>query len=146
MPAPPPLLHTRAAPAEFAAAVVVPLVFGGVVGLTLGWSEPVYLVLLLIALLGGAAAGYEHDVPAEGLYRGILGGLVFTTGLLVAHGVSGADPEADLPDPEALLLIINTVISAGTGTLGAVLRRRREGRAQSSSPVPGAARTERPAA
>lgn len=115
----PPLLHEREHGAEFAVAVVVPLLFGAVVGLTLGASEPVYLVLSVLGIAGGYLAGLEHDVPLEGLYRGLLGGLLFGTGILVAHGVSGAAPKADLPDPDALLLVVTGGIGSLLGLLGA---------------------------
>ena len=120
----PPLLHTRASGQEFVAAVVVPLVFGVVTGLTLGWSEAVYLVLSILGILGGFGAGMEHDVPLEGLYRGLLGGLLFGMGILVAHGLADVEPKAELPDPEALLLVITATFGAGLGFLGARRRAR----------------------
>jgi hypothetical protein len=120
----PPLLYTRPDSAQFVAAVVIPLAFGALTGLALGWSSGMYLLLLLLAALGGIGAGFEHDRPLEGTYRGILGGLVFTTGILLAHGLADVEAKTDLPDPEALLLVINSAVGAGLGTLGAHLRRR----------------------
>ncbi len=118
----PPLLYDRPAPLEFVLAVVVPSVFGALVGLSLGWSSTAYVVLLLVAFVGGIGAGLEHDVRLEGTYRGLLGGLLFTTGLLVAHGLADVTPQVHLPDPEVLLLVINGAVGAATGTVGAVLR------------------------
>jgi hypothetical protein len=120
----PPLLYDRPAPLEFVLAVVVPLVFGALVGLALGWSSAAYTGLLLVAFAGGFGAGFEHDVPLEGTYRGLLGGLLFTTGLLVAHGLADVTPVVTLPDPEVLLLVVNGAVGAATGTVGALLRRR----------------------
>jgi hypothetical protein len=125
----PPLLHTRSGSAEFIAVVVVPLAFGALTGLALGWSEPLYLVLLVLGVLGGIGAGLEHDAPIDGFYRGLLGGLLFTTGILVAHGLADVEPEAHLPDPETLLLLINGTLGAAFGAFGARLRSRRENRA-----------------
>ena len=120
----PPLLHTRTSGAEFVAAVVIPTVFGVITGVMLGVSAPVYAVLLFLGVVGGIGAGLEHDELLGGTYRGLLGGLLFTTGILVAHGVVDSAPEVELPDPEALLLVINGTLGAAFGTLGAFLRRR----------------------
>lgn len=100
--------------------------FGAFTGLALGWSEPLYLGLLVLAVLGGIGAGLEHDAPIDGFYRGLLGGLLFTTGILVAHGLADVEPEAHLPDPESLLLVVNGAVGAALGALGARLRARRE--------------------
>lgn len=125
----PPLLHTRPPGHEFTAAVVVPLAFGAITGLTLGWSEPVYLLLSLMGILGGYGAGLEHDVPLEGLYRGLLGGLLFGVGILLAHGLADVAPKVELPHPEILLVVITATFGAGLGVLGARARSRAPARA-----------------
>ena len=122
----PPLLHTRSAPAEFITVVIVPVAFGVLTGLMLGWSEPMYLVLLAMGVLGGIGAGLEHEAPIDGFYRGLLGGLLFTTGILVAHGLADVEPEAHLPEPATLLLVINGALGALFGAFGGRLRARRE--------------------
>lgn len=121
----PPLLYTRSERSQFALAVLLPISFGVITGLALGWSEPVYLVLLVLGVVGGIGAGLEHDAPIDGFYRGLLAGLLFTTGILVAHGLADVEPEAELPDPRELLLLINGVLGAAFGALGARIRRRR---------------------
>lgn len=122
----PPLLYSRPAGTEFLLAVVVPLSFGALTGLALGWSKAVYLLLLLLAIIGGVGAGLEHDRPLEGTYRGLLGGLLFTTGILVAHGLADVAPKTKLPDPESLLLVINATVGVLLGTVGARWRARLE--------------------
>ncbi len=129
----PPMLHERPSSVEFVLAVIVPLVFGAVTGLMLGVSSGLYLLLAVLALAGAFLAGLEHDRPLEGLYRGLLGGLLFGTGILLAHGLSGATPKTKLPDPEALELIITAAFGAGLSTIGAVSRARTERRAQAHS-------------
>jgi hypothetical protein len=120
----PPLLYSRPPGQEFTAAVVVPVVFGVVTGLVLGASEPLYLLLSLAGIGGGFFAGMEHDVPLEGLYRGLLGGLLFGSAILVAHGLADAEPKAELPEPETLLIVITAVLGAILGLLGARSRAR----------------------
>jgi hypothetical protein len=51
----PQLLHTRPPAAEFVVAVAVPLAFGLITGVVLGVSEPAYLVLSVLGILGGYA-------------------------------------------------------------------------------------------
>ncbi|HEX6390382.1 MAG TPA: hypothetical protein VFZ89_13060 [Solirubrobacteraceae bacterium] len=121
---PPPLLYPRPPAEQLIVAVAVPIVFGVVTGLTLGWSEPVYLVLQLVGIAGGYLAGMEHDAPLEGVYRGLLGGLLFGSSILIAHGLADAAPKADLPEPETLLI----AITAGFGTLLGWLGARRRAR------------------
>jgi hypothetical protein len=121
---PPPLLHPRPAAEQLIATVAMPIVFGVITGLTLGWSEPVYLLLSILGIAGGFLAGMEHDSPLEGVYRGLLGGLLFGSTILIAHGLADAEAKADLPDPEVLLI----AITAGFGTLLGWLGARRRSR------------------
>lgn len=106
----------------------MPLVYGAITGLLLGVDEVAYIALSLLAVLGGFGAGLEHDSVLEGLYRGLFGGLLFGTAILLAHGLAGAAPEAELPDPEILLTAITASAGAGLGALGARSRIRRERR------------------
>ncbi len=120
----PVLLSSRPVAHRVVAAAVVPVVFGALTGVVLGWSAGAYVALLVVAFLGGFGAGLEHDAPREGLLRGVAGGLLFTGSLLVAHAVAGTGAEVELPDPPPLLLVLNSLIAAVTGVAGAVLRRR----------------------
>lgn len=113
------LLADRPPAQEFVAAVVGPVVFGVLTGWVLGVSEPIYLVLSVLGIGGGYLAGMEHDVALEGVYRGLLGGLLFGSSILITHGLIGGPPEAELPDPEALLIAITAAFGTLLGWLGA---------------------------
>jgi hypothetical protein len=126
------LLKERSNAEEAIAVVAVPLIFGAVVGWVLGVSEPIYLVLSLLGILGGFAAGLEHEYGLEGFYRGLLGGLLFGLGILLANGIIDKEPKAHLPDPEVLLIVITGGFGAGLGALGATLRDRRSRRAKTA--------------
>ena len=121
------LLRERTHGAEMALVVVVPIVFGAITGYFLGESEAVYTVLALLGIVGGFFAGLEHEGALEGFYRGILGGLLFGTAILVTNGLLEEEPKAHLPDPEVMLIVITGAFGAALGALGGWLRVRRKG-------------------
>ncbi len=106
--------------------VVVPIIFGAITGFALGQSEPVYVVLTLLGILGGFVAGMEHEGGLEGFYRGLLGGLLFGTAILVTNGLLDEEPKAHLPDPEVLLIVITAAFGAALGAVGGWMRTRRK--------------------
>jgi hypothetical protein len=118
----PPLLWTRPAVVQLLLTDVVPLVYGAICGVVLGTSKGVYLVLQVFAVIGGVLAGFEHETAAEGAARGEVAGLLFGTGILLAHGLAKTKAKASLPDPEILLIVITTVGGVILGALGARLR------------------------
>ncbi|HEV2062651.1 MAG TPA: hypothetical protein VGR12_07345 [Solirubrobacteraceae bacterium] len=120
------LLRERSHAAEMALVVAVPSIYGAITGWTLGESEAVYTVLALLGILGGLVAGLEHEGGLEGFYRGLLGGLLFGTAILVANGLIDEKPKAHLPDPEVLLIVITGAFGAALGALGGWFRTRRE--------------------
>ncbi len=82
---------------------------GFVVGIALGLSAIAYVVLLVVAGLGGIAAGMEHRRAGIAALRGFAGGAIFGVGLLVGHWVLGRDATVALPSPEALEVFITAV-------------------------------------
>jgi hypothetical protein len=119
------LLRERTHGLEMVLVVVVPVVFGAITGVMLGISEPAYLVLTLLGILGGFLAGMEHEGALEGFYRGLLGGLLFGTAILTANGLAEEPPKAHLPDPAILLVVITAVAGAALGALGGRMRMRK---------------------
>jgi hypothetical protein len=105
---------------------IVPAVFGAITGILLGVSEPVYLVLSLLGVLGGFAAGFDHVGARSGAQRGVLAGFLFGASILVAHELSGMDAEAHLPEPAIVLVAITTVLGAAFAAVGGAMRARRE--------------------
>lgn len=132
----PPLLEDRSKGVEFALVILSPSIFGAVTGLALGASKAAYLALSLIAILGGLAAGVEHDSSLDGFYRGLLGGLLFGTWILIAHALTGSDAKADLPDDPIYLVAITASGGALLGALGGRYRARREPRRETGSNDP----------
>jgi len=113
-------------PVQLLLAVVVPAAFGALCGWLLGVNKTWYLVLSILALLGGYAAGTEHRGAREGALRGVLGGALFGGAILLVKEATGEPPKADLPEPEILLLAVTTVISMVAAAMGATDRKRLE--------------------
>jgi hypothetical protein len=119
-----PLLSERPAGEQIFIVLVLPALFGGICGVLLGISGGVYTVLTLIAILGGIGAGYDHATPGEGALRGVAGGALFGTFILLAHAISGEDAKAKLPEPHIVLPIATTLISVVLGAIGGAIRAR----------------------
>jgi hypothetical protein len=122
----PPLLSERSRPVQVVLAIVVPAVYGAVTGIFLGISEAVYLVLALAGILGALGAGLEHLGAGAGARRGFVAGAIFGGAILIAHEISGAEPERDLPDPAIVLLVVTTVLGVAFAALGGWIRQRQE--------------------
>jgi hypothetical protein len=129
-----PLFEDRPFSLQVLGGIVVPVVFGILTGLVLGWSEILYYVMAgPIALAGGVVAGTEHRTVDEGVVRGAIGGLIYGSFILIGHEIANNAPKAHLPDPQGGLVFVTTLFGAILGALGAYLARRR---APDRSPAP----------
>jgi hypothetical protein len=122
----PVLLSDRPDGQGLIAAMVVPALFGALTGWILGVSEIGYIVLSLSGIAGGYFAGLEHDYPIDGVYRGMLGGLLFGSAILITHGLIDTEPKAELPHPDVLLIAITGGFGTLLGWLGARKRAKQE--------------------
>jgi hypothetical protein len=113
-----PLLRTRPVPVQILLAVVVPAFFGAICGWLLGLNKTAYLVLSLLALLGGYAAGTEHKSGWQGALRGLVGGSLFGGLILLVNDALGKKPKASLPHPHIWLLAITVGVGVILGTMG----------------------------
>ena len=125
---PSPLLVERSTAVQATLIAVVPAILGAVTGLFLGISEGVYLILSIVAFIGGIGAGFDHDGAAAGAKRGLLSGAIFGAFVLLAHEIHGEEPKTELPEPAILFVVITGLLGAGLGALGGFLRRRVERR------------------
>jgi hypothetical protein len=121
---------SRGAGARIAIGAIGAAVLGIVCGVLLGISEIAYVVLTLLAILGGYFAGYEHHGAEEGALRGLIGGATFGGFILLTHEVTGAEAEAELPHPPILLVAITTVFGIVLGYLGGAARVRADARTE----------------
>jgi hypothetical protein len=111
-------------PVQIVLAVLIPAIFGAICGWLLGVDKTAYLVLSVLALLGGYAAGTEHKGAGEGALRGVLGGALFGGFILITNELIGKEPKADLPHPKILLLAITIGVGVILGALGGRARAR----------------------
>jgi peptidoglycan/LPS O-acetylase OafA/YrhL len=122
----PKLLTQRTTGGQVLLALVAPAGYGAFTGVMLGVSSGVYTVLLFLAIIGGYIAGYEQRGGGEGFGRGLAGGMLFGTFILLGHEIAGTDEKTDLPDPHVLLPVMTTAAGALVGALGGAMRERRE--------------------
>jgi len=102
--------------------LVVPLVLGAVAGVLLGISAAAYWAVGVIAFIGGILAGFEHADGWDGADRGLVGGTLYGTGLLVAHAIAGTDAKVELPGFAPILVVFTAIIGMLLGALGGKIR------------------------
>jgi hypothetical protein len=131
----PPLLLDRPIPARLALGLAIPAAFGFLTGVFLDTSKAVYIALVILAALGGIAAGYEMYGPGQGAVRGFVGGTIFGLFILLAHQVVSGDAKVKLPDPAIVFLAFTIVPGIALGAWGGQLRFRREERRPDAGPA-----------
>jgi hypothetical protein len=123
---PPKLFPDQSTAERFVGLIVGPVLLGAICGWLLGATEIGYIVLTLLAVLGGIAGGYEHDTLRDGALRGLWGGALFGLTICEVHRLIGNAAKADVPDPIELNIIVFAVIGCALGAFGASRRRKRE--------------------
>jgi hypothetical protein len=132
----PPLLSERSQNARIVLAVVVPFLFGAVLGVVVGISAGVYWALAALAAIGAVLAGLEHPDARSGARRGLLAGALFGAGLLIAHAIAGTDAKVSLGSFPPLLIVIDALIGALLAGLGGLLRSRGSSPSAPRTPPP----------
>jgi hypothetical protein len=119
----PPLFRDRPRPLQIIFGGVIPFAFGAVVGIVVGVSAGGYWGLAALAGLGGVLAGFEHRDGWGGADRGVVGGALFGTGILVAHAIAGTHAKVSLGSFPPLLAVIDAIVGMLLGALGGRLGR-----------------------
>jgi hypothetical protein len=102
-------------------AVIIPFVFGAIVGVFLGVSAPVYWILSLLAAIGAVLAGLEHPDARSAALRGLVMGIVYGVALLLAHAVAGTHAKVSLGSFPPFVIVIDAVVGAILSALGGLL-------------------------
>jgi hypothetical protein len=134
-----PLFRDRPRSIQVLTALVVPTVFGAITGVILGLTAAGYWAISIVALAGGVVAGFEHSNGWEGADRGVVGGALFGTGLLVAHAIAGNDAQVSLPGFAPILVVFTAIFGTLAGALGGRLRRGATERSEAVDPPRGRA-------
>ena len=120
----PELLRDRPRPVQIVAAGVVPLLLGAVAGVLIGTSTGAYWAVAAVVSLGGVIAGFEHQDGWGGADRGVVGGLLYGIGLLIAHAIAGTHAKVSLGSFPPLFAVVTAIIGMFLGALGGYIARR----------------------
>ncbi len=104
-------------------AVVIPFIFGAIVGVVLGVSAPVYWILSALAAIGAVLAGLEHPDARSAALRGLVMGAAYGVALLLAHAVAGTHAEVSLGSFPPFVIVIDAVAGAILSALGGLIAR-----------------------
>jgi hypothetical protein len=124
----PTLFRDRPRPLQIVLGGVVPALFGAVAGILVGASTGGYWALAAVVSIGGVLAGLEHEDGWGGADRGLVGGAVYGTALLVAHAIAGTHAKVSLGSFPPLLAVVTAIIGMFLGALGGRLARALRGR------------------
>jgi hypothetical protein len=119
----PTLFRDRPRAVQIVLGGAVPFLFGGVVGIVVGVSAGAYWGLAGLAALGAVVAGFEHQDGWGGADRGLVGGLLFGSGLLIAHAIAGTHAKVSLGSFPPLLIVVDAIAGIFLGALGGRLAR-----------------------
>jgi hypothetical protein len=114
----PPLLRQRSPGTQVSLGVIVPFVFGAVVGIVLGHSAGWYWILLAVAALGAVLAGLDHNDTGEALARGAISGAMFGLGILFTHTLADNDAKVSLGSFPPALIPIDAIAGAALTAFG----------------------------
>jgi hypothetical protein len=127
----PVLFRDRPRPVQILLGGVIPAVLGATAGVLVGESTGAYWALAAVVTIGGFLAGFEHQDGWGGADRGLVGGAVYGTSLLVAHAIAGTPAKVSLGSFPPFLAVVTAIIGMLLGALGGRLaraqRERKEG-------------------
>jgi ABC-type branched-subunit amino acid transport system permease subunit len=129
----PVMFRDRSRPAQVILGGVIPAVFGAIAGILVGESAGAYWALAALVTVGGILAGFEHQDGWGGADRGLVGGAIYGTSLLVAHAIAGTHAKVSLGSFPPLLAVVTAIIGMLLGALGGRIARALRERGQ---PVP----------
>jgi hypothetical protein len=125
----PTLFRDRPRPQQILLGGVIPAIVGAVAGILIGSTLAGYWVVAILAGVGGFLAGFEHQDGWGGADRGVVGGAIYGTALLVAHAIAGTHAKVSLGSFPPLFAVVTAIIGmflgAAGGRLGRAQRQRR---------------------
>ena len=135
----PVLFRDRSQAAQIVLGGVLPALIGAGAGVLVGSSVAAYWAIAAVAAIGGFLSGFEHQDGWGGADRGLVGGAIYGTSLLIAHAIAGTHAKVSLGSFPPLLAVVTAIFGmllAGLG--GRLARMQRERRAPVTEPASGA--------
>jgi hypothetical protein len=114
----PVLFRDRPRPVQIVIGGVIPAVIGALAGVLIGASTGAYWAVAALAAIGGFIAGFEHQDGWGGADRGLSGGVIYGTALLVAHAIAGTHAKVSLGSFPPLLAVVTGIIGMLIGAAG----------------------------
>jgi hypothetical protein len=124
----PTLLRDRPRPVQILLGGIVPAVFGAIAGVLVGISSGAYWALAVVVSIGGFVAGFEHQDGWGGADRGVVGGAIYGTSLLLAHAIAGTQAKVSLGSFPPFLAVVTAIVGMFLGAGGGRLARGMRGR------------------
>jgi ABC-type Na+ efflux pump permease subunit len=121
----PVLFRDRPLAAQIILGGVLPAMIGAVAGVLIGVSAVAYWVVAILAGVGAFLAGFEHRDGWGGADRGMVGGVIYGTALLLMHALVGTQAKVSLGSFPPLLAVITAIVGAVLGACGGRLARTR---------------------
>jgi hypothetical protein len=94
-------------------------------GVLIGVAAAAYWVVAILAGVGAFLAGFEHRDGWGGADRGMVGGVIYGTALLLMHALVGTHAKVSLGSFPPLLAVITAIFGAVLGACGGRLARAR---------------------
>jgi ABC-type Na+ efflux pump permease subunit len=125
----PVLFRDRPRPFQIIFGGIVPTAIGALAGVLVGVSAGAYWAVGAVAGIGGFLAGFEHRDGWGGADRGVVGGAIYGTSLLLAHAIAGTHAKVSLGSFPPLLAVVTAIVGMLLGAAGGRLARAQRERA-----------------
>jgi len=132
----PVLFRDRPRPVQIILGGVVPAAIGVLAGILIGVSTTGYWVVAIVAGVGGFLSGFEHQDGWGGADRGLVGGAIYGTALLIGHAIAGTQAKVSLGSFPPLLAVLTAIGGMLLAALGGRLARARRERTAARSDAP----------
>jgi hypothetical protein len=130
----PVLFRDRPRPVQIVLGGVLPAATGALAGVLIGVSTGAYWAVAILAGIGGFLSGFEHQDGWGGADRGLVGGAIYGTALLLAHAIAGTHAKVSLGSFPPLLAVVTAIagmfLAAGGGRLARAQRERAAAKAE----------------
>ena len=125
----PVLLRDRPRPVQILLGGVIPAAIGALNGVLIGVSSVAYWIVAVLAGVGAFVAGFEHRDGWGGADRGLVGGAIYGTSLLIVHALLGTHAKVSLGSFPPFLVVITAIFGMFLGAAGGRIARLQRERA-----------------